>query len=80
MIVTVKYFGVLTDVTQISEEQFSFLMTPISVNQFMQELKRKYPRIIESNFTIAINQSISRGETLLNNNDIIALLPPFAGG
>ncbi len=80
MKVTVKYFGLLTDVTQTNEEQFSLETKSISVNHLKQELEGKYPSLSESNFTIAVNQTISGLDAILNDNDIIALLPPFAGG
>jgi molybdopterin synthase sulfur carrier subunit len=80
MIVTVKYFGLLTDVTQTTEEQFSLVASGISVNQLKNEIAQKYPLIDQSNFTIAVNQSVVNDDVILNNNDVMALLPPFAGG
>ena len=80
MTVTVKYFGLLTDVTQTTEEQFSLAVSGISVNQLKNEITQKYPLINQSNFTIAVNQSVVSRDVILNNNDVMALLPPFAGG
>lgn len=80
MTITVKYFGLLTDVTQTNEEQFSLEVSPITVSQLRTEIEKKHPLINKSNYRIAVNQSISDLDFLVNNNDTIALLPPFAGG
>lgn len=80
MTVTVKYFGLLTDVTQTNEEQFALEFSTISVSQLRAEIEKKHPLIRESNYRIAVNQSISSSDILVNSNDVIALLPPFAGG
>jgi len=42
-------------------------------------LLEKYPQIKSMKFNIAINQKIAH-KHLLNENDEIALLPPYAGG
>jgi len=34
----------------------------------------------EINYKIAVNQTLADDSLLLNENDEIALLPPFAGG
>lgn len=80
MKVNVKYFGLLLDITQEKEEQFSLGAMPISVRELIEKIEIKYPLISELNFIVAVNQSISSSDILLKNNDIIALLPPFAGG
>ena len=41
---------------------------------------KKYTELQHISFAIAVNKSITTTEFNLNNNDIIALLPPFAGG
>jgi molybdopterin synthase sulfur carrier subunit len=80
MTVTVKYFGILTDVTGINEEKFALDVSPISVGHIIEKVTKKYPLVCESNYRIAVNQSISSFDIQLSNNDIMALLPPFAGG
>ena len=80
MIVTVKYFGLLTDITNCSEEIFSLHRNSYSVSELLHEIQKKHVLLGEVNFTTAVNQQIVTEDTLLNNSDIMALLPPFAGG
>ena len=39
-----------------------------------------YEKLNVMNYKIAVNQTIVSSDLGLNNNDEIAILPPFAGG
>ncbi len=43
-------------------------------------LKEKYPVLNGAKFVVAINQEIIKENSLLMENSIVALLPPFSGG
>lgn len=79
MLVTVKYFGLITEITQTEEEQIEIKNMNVVFDLNVYLLK-KYPKLKEVTFNIAQNQSIVTFKSKLNNGDIIALLPPFAGG
>ena len=46
----------------------------------MQELFLKYRLVEKENFSIAVNKKIISDEYIFNENDEIALMPPFSGG
>jgi molybdopterin synthase sulfur carrier subunit len=77
VIVKVLFFGSLVDKTESSSVNFE---NANDLNGLMKNLKSKFPFLEESSFVIAVNQVIVRENVKLNNNDEIALLPPFAGG
>lgn len=43
-------------------------------------LKEKYPVLKEAKYVVAINQEIIKENSVLMENSIVALLPPFSGG
>jgi molybdopterin converting factor small subunit len=43
-------------------------------------LKEKYPKLQKINFQIARNNQLINENQALVNNDVLAFLPPFAGG
>jgi molybdopterin synthase sulfur carrier subunit len=79
MKVTIKYFGLLTDITQKSEE-ILFLEDTISLKDCLDILYSNYTNLSEFTFKIAVNQQIIDSDVSINENDIVALMPPFAGG
>ncbi len=77
MKIKVLFFGILEDITACKEMELTEIATS---NQLKEILNSKYPKLTESTFQLALNQSIITENTSLNNGDTIALLPPFAGG
>lgn len=77
MNVTVKYFGLLAELTQCTEEQLDFSGT--TIKELLEKLNSKYPDLKEKEFQIAQNNTITNDETKISSTEI-ALLPPFAGG
>ena len=77
--ITVKYFGAIVEKTKSQGEEFSFPDMPL--NHLLSALEQKY-ELGELSFCVAINQKIvqNTADYSLKSNDIIALLPPFAGG
>ncbi len=80
MTITVKYFGLVADITQKKEEQFFYENEFMTVKQLQSKLEEQYLELKNTTYSFAINQSISQLNEGLQNNDEIALLPPFAGG
>ena len=80
MEITVKYFGIIADITQKKEEVFFIDEVSYSLKKLQSIIEIKYPKILVINYSIAVNEKFLQNDILLKNKDIIALLPPFAGG
>ncbi|CAM3423775.1 MoaD/ThiS family protein [Flavobacterium chungbukense] len=78
--IEVKYFGAVAEKTKCEFEKLSF-SEEISLQKLLQNLNEKYE--FESlTFSVAVNQKIVSkvADYTLQTSDIVALLPPFAGG
>ncbi len=77
MRLTIKYFGLLAEVTQCSEEQIEFSGT--FINDLLETIYLKHPKLKEKDFQVAQNNEIVSKDIMITQTEI-ALLPPFAGG
>lgn len=78
--IEVKYFGAVAEKTKCEFEKLTF-SEELSLQKLLQDLDEKYE--FESlTFSVAVNQKIVSKSTnyTLQTSDIVALLPPFAGG
>jgi molybdopterin synthase sulfur carrier subunit len=77
--IAVKYFGAIAEKTKSQAEEFDF--SEKYLNDLLSTLEQKY-QLKELSFSIAVNQKIiqNTAEYKLKSKDIVALLPPFAGG
>ncbi len=77
--IAVKYFGAIAERTKSQGEEFSFSDMPLS--DLLSALEQKY-QLNQLSFSVAVNQKMVQDATdyRLKSNDVIALLPPFAGG
>ena len=80
MEIVVKYFGIIADITKKKEEVFFIEDELNSLKLLQSKLEVKYPKILDINYSIAVNKKFLQNNILLKKGDIIALLPPFAGG
>ena len=77
MQVQVIIFGQLTDITGRS----GILLHDISdTDTLIQELQRMYPALADSKYAIALDKKVINENTILSDNNTLALLPPFSGG
>lgn len=78
--IEVKYFGAVAEKTKCEFEKLSF-SEEVSLQKLLQDLQEKY-QFESLTFSVAVNQKIvSKAENYtLQTSDIVALLPPFAGG
>lgn len=74
----ILYFGVIAEITEKKQEVFEHQFS--DVQEMVLILKNKYKCLENVLFNVAINQRIVDLSTLVNLNDEIAILPPFAGG
>ena len=80
MIIQVKYFGLLSDITNKKEEQIVFEESSLSVAFLKSKMESVYLDLQNTTYSIAVNQSMAGVNTNIKDRDIIAFLPPFAGG
>nr|WP_315166965.1 MoaD/ThiS family protein [uncultured Flavobacterium sp.] len=80
MTVTLKYFGSLVDITQKKEEFFLLEERKISLSFLKSKMEAAYEDLKNANYNIAVNQSICSLDYTIKDQDVIAFLPPFAGG
>lgn len=76
--IVIKYFGALVERTRCRGEKMDFSDLPLS--RLLSELEIKY-QLGQFPFSVAVNQKIidKVSNLILKNNDVVALLPPFAG-
>lgn len=77
MTLTIKYFGMLIEVTQCTEETVPF--TEGTISDLLKQLFKKHPLLEEKAFKVAQNQSLVNEDEIVSHSEI-ALLPPFSGG
>lgn len=77
--ITIKYFGEIAEATNCSEEQVTTHSNRLS--DVVNALKKKY-NLSEFSMIYALNQNLIdiNDQITINNNDELAILPPFAGG
>lgn len=77
--IEVKYFGAVAEKTKCSFE--NVISTEISLHDLLHDLEEKY-QFESLSFSVAVNQKIVSKATdySLKTSDVVALLPPFAGG
>ena len=80
MNLTLKYFGLVVDITQKKEEIFVLKENVTTVAVLKSKIENRYQELKNTNYAIAVNQSMVNLEYSIQDQDIIALLPPFAGG
>ncbi len=77
MQVNILIFGQLTDITGTKNFTVPGVAT---TDELMQRLHDLYPALAQSKYIIAVEKELVAGNTLLRDNDTVALLPPYAGG
>ncbi|HEV8286122.1 MAG TPA: MoaD/ThiS family protein [Chitinophagaceae bacterium] len=69
-------FGQLTDITgsSLSLDNIS------DTDNLVRELNKRYPALAGKKYVVAVDKQVVTTNTVLTNNDTVALLPPFSGG
>ncbi|MCK0130224.1 MoaD/ThiS family protein [Flavobacteriaceae bacterium F08102] len=79
MKIKVLFFGVLQDVLGVDEKSFT-LEDSTSVNDFKEQLLHTYPALSKYGFSIAVNETYCNSDFQLQDNHVVALIPPVSGG
>lgn len=80
MIINIKYFGLLADIAKKREEQIVLEDSVVSVALLKSKMESAYQGLQNATYTIAVNQAMVGLEGNIQDQDVIAFLPPFAGG
>ena len=73
----VMIFGQLTDI--VNSHKLTLTGIP-DTNSLVSELNNRYPLLAGSRYVLAVNKQTVSANTALNDDSIVALLPPFSGG
>jgi len=80
--VTILYFAFIHEITR-KKEEIMELSTNTSIKELISIILTRYPNIKNiKNIKISVNYRIvdSNSNSILKNNDEVALLPPISGG
>lgn len=77
MEIDVIFFGVLTEVTGTHRKHYRDIK---SFSDLKRRIEDDFPEIVHYSYRIAVNNEITDEEPMLNHDDEVAYLPPFAGG
>lgn len=80
MKVQILFFGITTDLLGFSNLELEVTEASTVVN-LKRLLKEKYPQLKNmASYAIAVNESYAANDLVLNENDIVAIIPPVSGG
>ncbi|HEY4015521.1 MAG TPA: molybdopterin converting factor subunit 1 [Polyangiaceae bacterium] len=82
MIVKVLYFAALRDAVGLSEEALDLPATVTTVGQLADHLAARHRVFAErrAHVRIARNEAFAQDDEALSEGDVVALIPPVAGG
>lgn len=78
MKVKIIAFGQIEEI--LGNNEMDWITDSKTIKELDEELHSNYPLLQKTTYRIALNQTIIGEDASLNQNDTIALLPPFAGG
>ena len=70
-------FGQLTDIIKDNELTLTGI---VDTNGLVSELNKRYPSLAGTKYMMAVNKQTVTANTILKEDSIVALLPPFSGG
>jgi molybdopterin synthase sulfur carrier subunit len=77
MTIRIMIFGQLTDIINSHELE----LTGISdTDGLVNELNKRYPSLTGTRYMMAVNKQTVTANTILKEDSVVALLPPFSGG
>lgn len=77
--INVKYFGMIGE-TANRDKEIIHINESVTIEELKSVILQKHPKLKKLDFQIAKNFTIAGKDEKVNDNDEIALLPPFAGG
>lgn len=77
MEVKVLFFAQIQELFGVSEIILSDIQT---TEEAIDALLKHQPKLSNYTYILAVNEKIVKSNQSLQNNDVLAILPPFAGG
>ena len=71
------FFGQIADIMGKSAWKMAGIK---DTNELIKNLEEQFPLLSTARYSIAVNKKVIQENTTINENDTIALLPPFSGG
>jgi molybdopterin converting factor subunit 1 len=80
MTIKLLFFGITQDLVGNHTTNLN-LEKSINVAELKSKLFKQFPNLNKfPNFAIAVNEQYANEETLVNDKDIVAIIPPVSGG
>lgn len=81
MKIRLKLFASIRDICGFDEKEITLPETA-TLNELLDNLASQYSALAlkRSSLLMAVNEEYSRGDTILHNNDTVAIFPPVSGG
>jgi len=77
---TLLLFGIAADLADSSSLEIE-LPNKSTVASFKEFISNEFPEFQKmSSYAVAINESYASNDTLIRENDVIAIIPPVSGG
>jgi molybdopterin converting factor small subunit len=77
MQVNILLFGKLAEITGSKNITIENVQ---DTDQLLKQLNTQYPGLSEATFLVAVDKQVISGNTVLKDKNMVALLPPYAGG
>ncbi len=77
MEINIIVFGQIIDLTGKPSWKISGVK---NTDELMKKLTLQFPELPSIKYSIAVNKNIIQNNTELNQDDTVALLPPYSGG
>lgn len=78
--VRVLFFGMLANKTGMRETTLELKKPSVTVSDILDELRVRFKELPKAPYMIAVNEEQAGPETVVNDRDEVALMPPFSGG
>lgn len=75
MEIKVISFGQIAEIT--GKE---FMVEALDLESLKLYLIQKFPELSDRKFAFAVNKKLVQENIILNQNDVVALMPPYSGG
>jgi molybdopterin synthase sulfur carrier subunit len=75
MEIKVISFGQISEIT--GKE---FMVEATDLDSLKLYLIQKFPELSDRKFAFAVNKKLMQENIILNQNDVVALMPPYSGG
>lgn len=80
MKIKVLFFGITTDLVQMLETSFH-LEENATIKVCKESLQESYPTLKNINsYAIAVNETYANDDFILQQGDVVAIIPPVSGG